>query len=133
MKWNSWNTADADRRGTADTLPGAGSLGFAVHELPGMELSGMELPGVCSLVQRLPGKELPGVCSLVQWLPGKELPGVCTLIQQPPYTEYLWHRIPLPPAPDLTLVCQDATIYVTVRYIQENRMSDDLPGENRKR
>ena len=74
-------------------VPGTGSLGFAVHELP----------------------------------------GVCTLIQQPPYTEYLWHRIPLPPAPDLTLVCQDATIYVTVRYMQENRMSDDLPGENRKR
>ena len=99
-------------------VPGTGSLGFAVHEQPGMELSGMELPGVCSLIQ---------------WLPGKELPGVCTLIQQPPYTEYLWHRIPLPPAPDLTLVCQDATIYVTVRYVQENRMSDDLPGENRKR
>lgn len=124
-------------------VPGTGSLGFAVHEQPGkeqpgmeqpgMELPGMELPGVCSLVQWLPGKELPGVCSLVQRLPGKELPGVCTLIQQPPYTEYLWHRIPLPPAPDLTLVCQDATIYVTVRYIQENRMSDDLPGENRKR
>lgn len=89
-------------------VPGTGSLGFAVHEQPGKEQPGMELPGM-------------------------ELPGVCTLIQQPPYTEYLWHRIPLPPAPDLTLVCQDATIYVTVRYIQENRMSDDLPGENRKR
>lgn len=46
-------------------VPGTGSLGFAVHEQPGMELSGMELPGVCSLVQWLPGKELPGVCSLV--------------------------------------------------------------------
>ena len=36
-------------------MPGAGSLGFAVHEQPGkeqpgMELSGMELLGVYSLV-----------------------------------------------------------------------------------
>lgn len=53
------------------------------------------------------------------------------LIQNTSGTVYLWHRIPL--APDLTLVCQDATIYVTVRYMQENRMSDDLPGGNRKR
>ena len=102
-------------------VPGAGSLGFAVHEQPGKDQPGMELSGM----------ELPGVCSLVQRLPGKELPGVCTLIQQPPYTEYLWHRIP--PAPDLTLACRDATIYVTVRHTRENGKSDDLPGENRKR
>lgn len=109
-------------------VSGAGSLGFAVHELPGKEQPEKEQPGM-----ELSGMELPGVYSLVQQLHGMELPGVCSLIQQPSYTEYLWHRIPLPLAPDLTLVCQDATIYVTVRYMQENRMSDDLPGENRKR